>query len=628
MPKIRGLMSRRVAGLLLSATALAMPAAALAADADIGGSIENVTHVRKDDGLVKARTTAQIEIQKDFEPTGRFSRLSFNAILRGSYDAVYDLRDTRFGENAGGSILLESVAMGKSVPHGGGIPLPAGPINLTKNPNSGMIVLGQPLHDANGGVSFGVPVRPCDVDSRGCIPGYLDYSLNDLRYPEFNKRLDFLREAYVDAAWAVGGAEELGVRIGRQQVVWGRTDLFRVLDVINPVDYSRNNIYDELEDIRIPQWIATAEYRMGGTGPFDDLNLQFVWNFDKFRPSNIGQAGTPYTILDAGSFFRGMKNCWDNGCTVSNFANGNLATDFPSHVIGIRQANLPKWSLDDTQFGGKLEGVFQSVGFSFNYLHTRAQLPTLRGGIPADNAFTPGVEAQAWPYLIAFDIDFPKVDLYGTSLDFYVDSLKSAVRMEFAYTTGEEFANTLRPRLFSSSDVIRYVVGIDRQTFIPFLNPTRSFLISGQIFGQHLLDHELKQGPLGPMGMPDWKNSWIGTLLIKGFYLNDRLSPQIITAYDFKAKAAAIAPSVDWLINDSWQVVLGGNFKVGKGIRTFDDCRSCNPFPPYTATPLHAGGAPGSIGLGGFEPLGRFRSGPIGMAQREDEIQLTVRYRF
>jgi hypothetical protein len=24
--------------------------------------------------------------------------------------------------------------------------------------------------------------------------------------------------------------------------VWGRTDLFRVLDVLNPVDYSRNNI--------------------------------------------------------------------------------------------------------------------------------------------------------------------------------------------------------------------------------------------------------------------------------------------------------------------------------------------------------------------------------------------------
>ena len=30
----------------------------------------------------------------------------------------------------------------------------------------------------------------------------------------------------------------------------------------------------------------------------------------------------------------------------------------------------------------------------------------------------------------------------------------------------------------------------------------------------------------------------------------------------------------------------------------------------------------------GFEPLGRFRSGPIGMAQHEDELQLLLRYRF
>jgi hypothetical protein len=35
-----------------------------------------------------------------------------------------------------------------------------------------------------------------------------------------------------------------------------------------------------------------------------------------------------------------------------------------------------------------------------------------------------------------------------------------------------------------------------------------------------------------------------------------------------------------------------------------------------------------SRGLGGFEPLGRFRSGPIGMAQQEDEAQITIRYRF
>ncbi|WP_158304628.1 hypothetical protein [Methylibium petroleiphilum] len=35
-----------------------------------------------------------------------------------------------------------------------------------------------------------------------------------------------------------------------------------------------------------------------------------------------------------------------------------------------------------------------------------------------------------------------------------------------------------------------------------------------------------------------------------------------------------------------------------------------------------------SRGLGGLEPLGRFRAGPIGSAWKENEIFLTARYQF
>ncbi len=630
----------------------------MAADTSVSGFIENATFARRGIGLSKARNTAQIEIDSDFGAAGFWSSFSFHATLRGTYDAVYDLNDQDYGDSAGGPVLIENIGgpvigMPAAVPHGGGINLPIGGFDLAANPNEGLMVLGEPLHATEGGLAFAVPVRPCNVDSRGCIPGYLDFSENELRFPEFNDRLDFLREVYVDAVSRLDNGDEIDIRLGRQQVVWGRTDLFRVLDVINPVDYSRNNIYDELEDIRIPMWILQAEYRFGPTGVFDDLNISVVWNFDKFRPSNLGQGGTPNRILDAGQFFRGMKNCWDNGCTVANFAPvdptnpalGLLATNFAPGIIGIRQAVLPKWKLDNTQIGVKLEGVFRGVGFSLNYLNFLAQLPTLRGGVPALNPFAPftgpdcvgplaavgcplpaDFEARPRPYLVAFDLAFPRVKLYGGSLDFYVDSIKSVFRVEFAYTTGEEFANTLRPELFSKSDVIRYVIGWDRDTFIPFLNRRKAFTISAQLFGQHILDHELQQGPLGLVGMPDWKSNWIATLLFKGWWMQNRLSPQILSAWDIRAGAVTIAPSIDWLITDNWRLILGANFKVGNGARKFDDCRSCNPFPPFTAAPGQV--APGSAGLGGFEPLGRFRAGPLGMAQREDEIQLILRYRF
>ncbi len=593
------------------------------------GFYENATFVRDSAGLSKFRNTVQVNADKKFGTLGQlnFNNVAFHGTFRATYDGVYDLNSSEYGSGAGGAVNLENniAGAGSTVPHGGGIRPPGTffGFNDARNPNEGMIVLGENLHKTRGGVAFGVPVRPCDKDSRGCIDDYLDYSSNDLRFPEFNERLDFIRELYVDFDNDRPNGDILSWRLGKQQVIWGRTDLFRVLDVINPVDYSRNNIYDELEDIRIPRWIAKADWRMGAGEVFDDLNLSFVWNFDKFRPHNLGQCGQPNSILDAGCFFRGMNNLWENGGTVANFAGGNIATDFGPGQIGIRKAHMPSWSLSNSQFGIKLEGVYGDFGFSLNALTYRSQLPSLRGGIPAQNAFTG--ETAVWPGLIAFDIHFPRVNLIGGSMDYYSQAIDTVFRFEVAYTEGEEFANTLQSRLFSESDVTRYVIGADKIIFIPFLNPGRAFLFSGQLFGQHIHEHQLEDRPLGKAGMPDWEQNWIGTLLVKGWWMNDRLSPQIIVAHDFKAQATAIAPSVEYLFSDNLKIVAGANLKVGRGAREFDDCRSCNPWDPFTSYGLPEGA---TAGLSGYEPLGRFRAGPIGMAQKEDELQLTLRYSF
>lgn len=599
-------------------------------------------------GWSKLRNTLQAEIGKDF------GSWSFRTVLRGSWDGVYDANDDQFGDSAGGSITLSSTGGPPPLPHGGGavnreVVAGLGLVNNTfgfnstnpdaprYNPNAGLRVLGDRWHSIGNGVAFGVPVRPCDTDSRGCVDfgEYGNLDKNELAFSEFNDRLDFLRELYISGSVPLAGDDELFLKIGRQQVVWGRTDLFRVLDVINPVDFSRNNIYDELEDIRIPMLIAQAEWRMGATKSLQDANLQLVWNFDQFRPNNLGQCGSPNAILDAGCFFRGMKNLWDNGGTVSNFANVApgvlLSTDFGPGQIGIRNVELPGWSLSNSQVGLKFEGI-TSGGFSFslNALHYRSQLPSLRGGKGAQNAFT-GETQDAWPYLIAFDLVYPEVNLIGGSADFELQSLKAAMRIEAALTEGEEFPNTLRPELYSENRVFRSVIGIDRPTFIPFINRNRTTLISGQIFYQHIFDHEVEAADFGKAGMPDWEDNIIATLLVKAFLVNDRVSPQVITAYDVKAGALVAAPSLEWIVNDHLKVTAGANIKWSSGTEDyeFDDCRSCNPWPPFTAP---AGDADPftaySRGLGGIEPLGRFRAGPIGAAWKEDEAFLTIRYSF
>lgn len=651
------------------------------------GFAEQVTFYRDEVGLSKNRSGFQLEGLNNIGDVGIFSNISINGTLRVSYDSVYDINDDEFGNRAGGAAFVNSLGLANigaptSVPvNGPGIlsgglsvgklevlnilggqvegvlGLPAGtftdPVTgvlagntfvdvYANNPNEGLVTLGEHLNRHGSGVSFGVPVRPCDTDNRGCINDYLDFDKNELAAPEiYGDRADWLREFYIDATILGKGDNEINVRLGKQQVVWGRTDLFRVLDVINPVDFSRQNIYDELEDIRIPMWILKADFRFGATGPFDDFNAQIVWNFDKFRPNNLGQCGSTYVILDAGCFFRGMKNLWDNGGTVANFAPfdvtgaapGLLATNFGPQTIGIRDVELPSWSLSNTQLGLKLEGVIGDLGWSFNALTYRSQLPSLRAGhIPVVNPFT-GAPAQTFDHLIAFDIAFPRINMIGGSVDYYSQSIDTVFRVELALTEGEEFANTLNRRLFSESDVVRYVIGADKNFFIRPLNKTRAFLISGQLFGQRILDHEIENATLGKVGMPDWESNHIATLLVKGWWKNDRLSPQVIVAHDFRAGATVVSPSIDWLISDNWQLIVAANVKTGGSDHKFNDCRLCNPFGPFTTSipplPEHGNGlVSGAAGIGGFEPLGRFRSGPIGMAEKEDEVQITLKYRF
>ena len=150
-----------------------------------------------------------------------------------------------------------------------------------------------------------------------------------------------------------------------------------------------------------------------------------------------------------------MKNLWDNGGTVANFAaaapgNPGTATTFGPNQIGIRKAHMPDWSLSNTQVGIKWEGVYQGTGFSLNALTYRSQLPSLRGGIPAVNGFFPiggplAAGTGPWPYLIAFDIHFPRVNMVGGSMDMQLEEIKSSLRVETAVTKGEEFANTAKP---------------------------------------------------------------------------------------------------------------------------------------------------------------------------------------
>ena len=91
-----------------------------------------------------------------------------------------------------------------------------------------------------------------------------DYNRGDFEFPEGKTP----RELFFDIGFG-GALSKLSLRIGKQQVVWGEADLFRSLDIVNPLDLRQSGfVGEDFADFRQPLWIAKALYDFGAVGSF------------------------------------------------------------------------------------------------------------------------------------------------------------------------------------------------------------------------------------------------------------------------------------------------------------------------------------------------------------------------
>jgi hypothetical protein len=159
-----------------------------------------------------------------------------------------------------------------------------------------------------------------------------DYDSNE----SYTQR-DALREAYVDME-----TNGYSIRAGKQQVVWGTADGMKLLDAINPTDYSEM-AQNQMEDSRIPVWMINAE-----TDAADGGNMQFIISESKsshfagMGDSSSTVAKTHYGISDTGHAFK-MKGADTITGRVNGMINvvpamGAVATAFSGHGNGATMA--------------------------------------------------------------------------------------------------------------------------------------------------------------------------------------------------------------------------------------------------------------------------------------------------
>ncbi|HIP42095.1 MAG TPA: DUF1302 family protein, partial [Campylobacterales bacterium] len=96
-----------------------------------------------------------------------------------------------------------------------------------------------------------------------------------------------LFDAYIEGSLT----DSLDIKLGRQVVVWGRSDTIRVTDVLNPLDNRRPGMVD-IEDLRLPVTMAKFDYFIGDwrVTPMAVLEQRFSKNppfGSAFNPSPI-----------------------------------------------------------------------------------------------------------------------------------------------------------------------------------------------------------------------------------------------------------------------------------------------------------------------------------------------------
>lgn len=86
----------------------------------------------------------------------------------------------------------------------------------------------------------------------------------------------------------------LNIRAGNQQIAWGQSIFFRVLDVVDGLDLRRHSILDwaqeEFSDKRVPSLAIRATYQATDS-ILADAYVQ------KFQPSIFGNPNTPYNVI-------------------------------------------------------------------------------------------------------------------------------------------------------------------------------------------------------------------------------------------------------------------------------------------------------------------------------------------
>lgn len=477
--------------LMLAAAAVALPHTPAAATMKYGalqlsGNIETQNLVRDPNPekfqFVQNRNTMRIRLDLDWVQNGRLldrldvpliERSKLFVLYRGVYDGFYDLAPT---DLQAGQTRLDDIV--------------GGPI----------------AGNQMGALAPGGTLKP------GLYSRFTHSDRTDLKFE------DKLREIYLDFK-----LKNLPVsfRIGRQQVIWGESDQFRLMDIWNPLDTSWHMQQESWDNIRVPLWLAKGLWDIGQVGPLSNAFLEVVYNPFDFEPNvNLDFLPQPWAMP--------FPNPIRNG-QLQQIGAGYFATQFDMQGTSFRQGDFKRNPRDASEVGARFHAVTpQGVEFTVNYLyaHTRQVGANNPVALKVDEVdlitnqlggvFTfldqPGRPIPAATALVKARTQFPYNHIFGLTANYFDETFTSAVfRLETVYVTDEPYLTSefsklppvklcqsrggslacittpgRAPQGYDQRDSWAGMIGFDRPTWIRLLNRKATWFLSGQFFWSYL----------------------------------------------------------------------------------------------------------------------------------------------
>lgn len=193
----------------------------------------------------------------------------------------------------------------------------------------------------------------------------------------------------------------LWIRAGNQQIAWGESLFFRVLDVPNGLDLRRHLILDlvaeEYSDERVPAPGVRASYRFGE-------NVELEGFAQLFNPSILPNSGTPYNLI-ASQFTLHQEAAFDEAQGAMNFG-GRLQAQFGDlglQFIAVNRRNpdgVFRWTASGSSadlvlgpptgilLGGTPFNVDNTGGHSATEFYTYSSMARLDANAMLNNAAT------------------------------------------------------------------------------------------------------------------------------------------------------------------------------------------------------------------------------------------------